>query len=65
MSPKFETVEIPFVKIGNRRGLTGVQLMQYPYLADFVKRFPDSFEHPGNMDVALFIEPESDDDPAA
>lgn len=55
---RFETVEVPFVKIGNRRALTGLQMMQEPWLADFVKRFPDSFEYAQDMDAAFFIEPE-------
>lgn len=54
---RYVTAEVPFIKVGNRRALTGLQLMQEPSLADFVKRFPDSFEYAYDMDVALFIEP--------
>lgn len=57
MGERFETVEVPFVKVGNRRALTGLQLMQEPWLTDFVKRFPDSFEYAPDMDAAFFIEP--------
>jgi hypothetical protein len=52
-----ETVEVPFVAIGNRRCLTAQQLMEFPWLADFVQRFPTSFEHGGKADVYVFIEP--------
>lgn len=58
--PKFESMEVPFVTIGNRRALTGLQMAQDPYLAEFVKRFPDSFEYATNMDVAFFIEPKNE-----
>lgn len=61
MSKRYVTAEVPFVNIGNRRGLTGLQLMQDQALADFVKRFPDSFEYASNMDIALFIEPKTND----
>jgi hypothetical protein len=54
---RYETVEVPFLTIGNRRGLTGLQLAEEPWLAEFVDRFKDSFEYLPNMDVAFFIEP--------
>ncbi len=53
-----ESVEVPFVKVGNRRCLTDKQLAEEPYLADFVRRFPDSFEHHELVSVWLFIEPD-------
>lgn len=62
---KYESACIPFKRIGNRRGLTGLQLMEDPELAAFVKRFPKSFEYAHNMDVAFFIEPKEDNDPTA
>lgn len=51
---KFETAEIPFQTVGNRQCLTGLQLMQEPWLQDFVNRFPACFEYAVNMDVVLF-----------
>ena len=57
MADRYESVAIPFVKIGNRRGLTGLQLMQFPWLQEFVDRFPASFEYVPDLDVAIFIEP--------
>ena len=53
----YETVAVPFVTVGNRRGLTALQLAQHNYLRDFVRRFPDSFEPVYALDVILFIEP--------
>lgn len=52
-----ETVEIPFVTIGNRRGLTSTQLVQHPYIREFYERFRDHFEVDANIDAVLFIEP--------
>jgi hypothetical protein len=54
---EFETVEVPFVKVGNRRGLMATQLVEFPWLREFVERFPDSFEQAPYFDVLLFIEP--------
>jgi hypothetical protein len=58
--PVPESVEVPFVKIGDRRGLTALQVREMPWLADFIKRFPDSFEPSVTMDVWLFVEPVPD-----
>jgi hypothetical protein len=58
MAERYESVAIPFVKIGNRRGLTGLQLVQEPWLQEFVDRFPASFEYVPNLDAAIFIEPD-------
>lgn len=56
-----ESVEVPFVRIGNRRGLTAHQLREYPWLADFYRRFAHCFEPaPTNIDAVLFIEPEDE-----
>lgn len=56
--PRYASVPVPFVRIGNRRALTDKQLMEDEGLADFIARFPDSFER-SEMDYAwLFVEPE-------
>ena len=54
----FVSEEIPFVRIGNRRGLTALQLFNDDALWDFVKRFPESFEQHVEIDALLFIEPD-------
>lgn len=51
-----ETIAVPFVKVGNRRGLTDEQLEEAPWLVAFVKRFSDSFEYDSHQSVWLFIE---------
>ncbi len=51
-----ESVEVPFIKIGNRRCLTDEQLFENPYLAEFVERFKDSFEYDGSRSIHIFIE---------
>jgi hypothetical protein len=53
----FETVEVPFKMSGNRRCLTDEQLSEEPHLADFVRRFKDSFERDERMAIWLFPEP--------
>ena len=55
---RYETVAVPFVMVGNRRGLTCQQLAEHDYLRDFVERFPQSFERDLVFDVWLFVEPE-------
>lgn len=35
---------VPFVMIGNRRGLTDKQIEEDPYIKDFFLRFQDCFE---------------------
>ena len=57
--PNFSSEALPFVKIGNRRGFTGMQLIENKELADFVKRFPNRFERNGYYDSMLFIEAEA------
>ncbi len=53
-----ESVPVPFVAIGNRRGFTGQQMMEDAMVRDFYHRFKHCFEPgPWNMDVVLFIEP--------
>lgn len=54
-----ETVEMPFVKIGNRRGITATQMRELPWVAEFYRRFPDSFEPCYEVDAVLFIEPDA------
>lgn len=56
----FKDAEIPFVKIGNRRGLTHEQIMNYPWISDFVQRFRTCFENSINPDVLLLIEDDED-----
>ena len=58
MSELAETVEVPFIKVGNRRALTEEQLVRQPWLRGFVERFPGSFERDPVMRLFLFIEPE-------
>jgi hypothetical protein len=52
----FETVEIPFVQVGNRRGLTDRQIAELPWLAEFVARYRDRFEHDPNLNVWIMLE---------
>ena len=59
MSELTETVEVPFVKTGNRRALTEEQLVQLPWLRSFVERFPESFERDPTLRMFLFIEPQA------
>lgn len=56
----FVSAPLPFVKIGNRRGLTMLQIIENPEIADFVSRFPSSFERVMSMDAVLFIEPDQE-----
>jgi hypothetical protein len=58
MTDRDSTVEVPFVQIGNRRGLTREQLEENPWLLDFYKRFQHCFELHHSMDAVVFIEPE-------
>jgi len=55
----YENVAVPFVKVGNRRGLTAQQLEDDPALKAFVTRFPDSFERSVTHDIWLLIEPKT------
>ena len=56
--PKFESVAIPFLIIGNRRGLSDWQILCSPIAADFIGVFPHCFERDDANQVWLFIEPE-------
>lgn len=51
-----ETVEVPFVVVGNRRGLTAKQVQECEYLGRFLLRHWASFEHDLNRDVYLLVE---------
>ncbi len=53
---KFITQEVPFVKIGNRRGLTAEQLMRDTGLREFFDRFRHRFEQEDHCHVWVFIE---------
>lgn len=37
-------VTVPFVLIGNKQALTDRQLLEQPWLRDFIARFPHCFE---------------------
>lgn len=52
----FVVTPVPFIQVGNRQALTCSQLVEDPSLADFVKRFPDSFEKDIYLDVIFFKE---------
>lgn len=52
--PKFETVDVPFHTFGNRQVLTGLQLVQEPWLKEFVDQFPHCFEAECNRDILIF-----------
>ena len=55
---KFHTVEVPFTKVGNRECLTCLQLIEEPWLQDFVDRFPHCFRPDPIMDVLWYEIPE-------
>jgi len=58
---KYESVEIPFVTFeNNRRGFDKAFLEDKPYIVDFIKTFPDSFEADFISDRIYFIEPNGD-----
>jgi hypothetical protein len=50
----FETVEVPFITVGNHQVLTAEQLANAPWLEDFVKRFPTCFEWHPVADYLIF-----------
>jgi hypothetical protein len=49
----FETVEVPFKTIGNLQCLTVEQVLDEPWLAQFIMRFPNCFEY--NDDIQAWI----------
>lgn len=59
------TVEIPFVVVGDRRCLTHTQLVEMPWLHDFVRRFPACFRYDVSADVVWFEPPLDDTKKAA
>ena len=50
----FENVSIPFVTMGNRQVLTGMQLVEHPWLREFVDRFPNCFAPDNYRDILVF-----------
>lgn len=40
-----QTVEVPFVTVGNRQLLTVQQSVETPWVLEFIQRFPDCFEY--------------------
>lgn len=52
----FEDAEVPFVTIGNRRGLTHQQVTDEPWLMAFYQRFKHQFEVALEFDAVLLIE---------
>lgn len=50
----FISAEVPFFTIGNRQCLTAKQIVEDPYLADFVKSFPACFEQDHLRDIVIF-----------
>lgn len=39
-----QTVEVPFVTVGNKQALTDTQIMNESWLGEFIARFPHCFE---------------------
>lgn len=56
---EYQTAEIPFMKLGNRQVLTGLQMVEFPWLRDFVEQFPNCFEADPWMDLLIYY-PEGD-----
>jgi hypothetical protein len=55
---KFESVAVPFhTRSDGKRFLTEAQLVEDPYLRDFVNRFRDCFIHDMMSDCWFYIEP--------
>lgn len=52
----YEDAEVPFVTIGNRRGLTAMQLAREPWLMAFYRRYKHQFEVAPDIDAVLLIE---------
>jgi len=53
----YETVAVPFIAVGNRRGLSRHQIEEVSWLAEFYNMFKDSFEIDCATDTCIFIEP--------
>ncbi len=56
---KPEPVVIPFVRIGNRCAIHGLQVIEMPGVKKFIERFRDQFEYIPGWD-AYFLKEESD-----
>lgn len=56
---QYENVAVPFKLLGNRQILTHQQLVQEPWIMDFVARFPTCFEYRMDTDILVFW-PEGD-----
>lgn len=41
---EFQTLEVPFETVGNRRVITDLAIAEMPWLIDFIKQFPLCFE---------------------
>ena len=54
-----ETVEVPFVTIGNRQVLTAMQVAESPWLGDFIRSFPKCFAPDHCLDCWVYY-PEGD-----
>lgn len=54
----FETIEIPFITIGNQRALTFRQLAEAPALVEFVETFRHCFEIDELRQAALYCPPD-------
>jgi hypothetical protein len=49
-----ETVEVPFVTLGNRQVLTDRQITEQPWLKEFMARFPRCFSRDDQYFVYVF-----------
>lgn len=58
MRPKYETVAVPFLTIGNHQALTRKQLDDHPWLKDFVERFRHCFREDDYRQLLIYEPPE-------
>jgi hypothetical protein len=54
LNEQFETVEVPFIAWGNYSVLTDMQIMEMPWLLDFINRFPNCFERDDMRSIYIF-----------
>ena len=47
---------VPFVEVGGRRALTDKQLMEQPWLLDFMRRFSHCFERDERLRCYFYLE---------
>lgn len=59
MAERYETVAVPFQLRGNRQVLTSMQLLEMPWLREFVAAFPRCFGYEPHSDCLVFY-PEGD-----